>query len=268
MANKHFRPPNAYKHGGFSKTVLFPWENAEEFDALHRSLQDEWEPSGALEEDAVYTILTCIWRKRRIRDKRNLDTLAALQQKEVKALSEMPKPFFDTRQEKIMHSLKNGPRSDGRPRYADTASHLLGFSSSLYGRLDGQFVELSIGMLGGEASAHLRREVPRENYSSTPDWIRAVKCEVDEVLLPRARAEMDHPEHLAAKAAEFITTDRILEDLVLEERLDAMVDRAMRRLVQMKFMKQVSESSERRLRNVTAGQIEGPPKRKREKNSK
>jgi hypothetical protein len=48
---------------------------------------------------------------------------------------------------------------------------------------------------------------------------------------------MDSPDHLAAKAAEFITTDRILEDIALEERLDAMVDRAMRRLAQMKFMK-------------------------------
>jgi len=52
-----------------------------------------------------------------------------------------------------------------------------------------------------------------------------VKREVDEVLLPRARTEMDSPDFLAAKAAEFITTDRILEDLGLEERLDAMVDR-------------------------------------------
>jgi hypothetical protein len=40
-------------------------------------------------------------------------------------------------------------------------------------------------------------------------------------LLPLARAEMDSPDYLAAKAAEFITTDRILEDLALEERLDA-----------------------------------------------
>ena len=91
MSDKRFRPPSAYKHGGFSKTVLFPWEDANEFDALHHSLREEWEPSGALEEDAVYTILTCIWRKRRIRDKRNLDTLAALQHKGLEVLSEMPR---------------------------------------------------------------------------------------------------------------------------------------------------------------------------------
>lgn|ERR1700686_5231152 len=116
-----------------------------------------------------------------------------------------------------------------------------------------------------EPSAHLKREVPKANYSTTPEWVQAVKREVDEVLLPRARAEMDGPDSLAAKAAEFITTDRILEDLALEERLDAMVDRAMRRLAQMKFMKQVSASNERRLLSVNPLQIEGTPKAKRQK---
>jgi hypothetical protein len=98
--------------------------------------------------------------------------------------------------------------------------------------------------------------------------IHANQKNVDEVLLPLARAEMDSPDYLAAKAAEFITTDRIIEDIALEERLDAMVDRAMRRLAQMKFMKQISGSSERQLKNVPVLQIEGPPKPKRQKNKK
>jgi hypothetical protein len=268
LTDKRFRPPSAYKHGGFSKTVLFPWENADEFDALHRSLQDEWEPSGALEQDAVYTILTCIWRKRRIRDKRNLDTLAALQQKDLETLSKMPIPFFDTKREATMHILHGRPLSSGPMRDDGKVSQLLGFSSSLYGMLDGQFLELMIGMLGKEFSTHLKREVPKQNYPTTPEWVQAVKREVDEVLLPRARAEMDSPDYLAAKAAEFITTDRILEDLALEERLDAMVDRAMRRLAQMKFMKQISGSSERQLRSAPGLQIEGPPKPKRQKKKK
>ena len=252
----------------FSKTVLFPWEDADEFEALHRSLKDEWCPSGALEEDAVYTILTCIWRKRRIRDKRNLDTLAALQHKDLKVLSETPLPFFDTEHETNIYALSHRPKSDGSPRYADKISQLVGFSSSLYGSLDGKFLELSISMLGGEFSTHLKREVPKEKYSTTPEWVQAVKREVDEVLLPHARSEMDSPGFLAAKAAEFITTDRIIEDLTLEERLDAVIDRAMRRLAQMKFMKQISASGERQLLNAPALQIEGPTKPKRQRNKK
>jgi hypothetical protein len=55
---------------------------------------------------------------------------------------------------------------------------------------------------------------------------------------------------------------------MLEERLDAMVDRAMRRLAQIKFMKQVSGSSERLLQNAPALQIEGPRKPRPQKNKK
>ena len=36
---------------------------------------------------------------------------------------------------------------------------------------------------------------------------------------------------------------RIIEDIGLEERLEAMVDRAMRRFAQMKFMKQISDQA-------------------------
>src|ERR1700686_4061835 len=108
-ADESFRRPTALKHGAFSKTVLFPWEDVDEFEALHRSLQDEWKPSGALEEDAVFTILTCIWRKRRIRDKRNLDTLAALQEREFDALTAQPLPFFDTMEEQAMYALTHMP---------------------------------------------------------------------------------------------------------------------------------------------------------------
>ena len=87
-----------------------------------------------------------------------------------------------------------------------------------------------IPQLSGPELTRGRREVPKGKYPTSPEWVQAVKREVDEVLLPRARAESESPDHLAAKAAGFITTDRFLEDLNLEERLDAMVDRAMRRL--------------------------------------
>ena len=106
VADESFRRPTALKHGAFSKTVLFPWEDVDEFEALHRSLQDEWKPSGALEEDAVFTMLTCIWRKRRIRDKRNLDTLASMQEQEFEDLTAQPMPFFETRHEKTIYHLK------------------------------------------------------------------------------------------------------------------------------------------------------------------
>jgi hypothetical protein len=158
----------------------------------------------------------------------------------------------------VAHSRKG----DGRD---EKVMHLIRFSSSLYTTLDEAVIVFWIMLLGGEPSEHLMREVPRENYTTTQEWVQAVKREVDEVLLPRARGEIDSPGFLATKAAEFIRTDRILEDLALEERLDAMIDRAMRRLAQMKFMKQLSRSSEKPLQSIPALQIVGSPKPKRQR---
>jgi hypothetical protein len=88
---------------------------------------------------------------------------------------------------------------------------------------------------------HLKQEVPREDYPEFIDYVRALKKEIDEVLLPRARSERPSDDYIAAKtASEFLTEDRILEDLALEERLDATMDKAIRRLAQAKALKQIS----------------------------
>ena len=86
------------------------------------------------------------------------------------------------------------PKSAGRSRNDNKVSQLIGFSSSLYRMLDCDYLWLTIGMLGEEFSTHLKREVPQEKYPTTPEWVQAVKREVDDVLLPRARAEMDSPD--------------------------------------------------------------------------
>src|SRR3979411_3521271 len=88
---------------------------------------------------------------------------------------------------------------------------------------------------------HLKEAVPREKYPEFIDYIRALKNEIDEVLLPRVRSERPTDDYIAAKtAAEFLTPDRIMEDLALEERLDATMDKAIRRLAQAKALKQIS----------------------------
>lgn len=265
MTDKPVRRPNAFKHGGFSKAVLLPWESEDEFQSLHRELQDEWKPSGTLEEDAVFTILTCIWRKRRVREKRTFDTISALKKPENVDAFHTPTPLLETNHELIMHALSNTRRSDGKAR--DRATQLLGFSSSLYRRLDGGFLELTINMLGKEFSTHLNNHVPKASFSSTPEWVAAIKQEVDDVLLPKVRAEMDSTENLLEKVADFMTPDRILGDLALEERLDATIDRAIRRLAQAKMMKQVSKlDADHPAPPATKLMIEGSkPSRKRKR---
>jgi hypothetical protein len=258
MSERRFRKPNALKHGGFSRTELMPWEDLHEFEELHRGLKEEFEPKGPLQEDCVYTILSCMWRKRRVREKRNLDTAAALDRVENRVLWKEPPPFFETNIEELKYILANRG-SEPRTQAPEDYQQLLGFSASLYRELARNLLELKINMLPHEFSAHLREKVPPENFESTRQWIVALKKEVDTVLLPMVRERGHDPDAYLATAAAFLTSDRVLEDLSIEERLDAAIDRAMKRLYQLKLARQLDRPHQPELIGRKAPmQLEGP----------
>ena len=91
--SKRYNRPGALKHGAFSSSAFFPWENRAEFEALHLELIDEWDPNGAFEEEAVFTIASCMWKKRRIQEKRQLEVLTHLRTPDRQSSKE-PTPFF------------------------------------------------------------------------------------------------------------------------------------------------------------------------------
>jgi hypothetical protein len=57
------RALNAVKHGGFSTLTVLPSEDLEQFKELCTDLENELKPSGRLEIDAVITIAKLVWRK-------------------------------------------------------------------------------------------------------------------------------------------------------------------------------------------------------------
>jgi len=179
-----------------------------------------------------------MWRKRRVREKRNLDTAAALDRVENRVLWEDPRPLFDTKIEGTKYSLTNR-RSEPSTRAPEDYGQLLSFSSSLYRDLSKGLLEFALNMLPREFSSHLREKVLCENFESTRQWVVALKKEVDSVLLPMVRQRRPDPNAYVATAAAFLTGDRVLEDLDIEERLDAAIDRAMKRLYQLKLARQL-----------------------------
>src|SRR5438067_2752249 len=67
MARRPGGKNNSFKHGTFAGNfVTLPDEKHDEFEQLHQSLIEEWKPTGAIEEDAVFSVAQCIWLKRRI----------------------------------------------------------------------------------------------------------------------------------------------------------------------------------------------------------
>jgi hypothetical protein len=252
--SKSVSRPSALKHGAFSSSAFFPWESRADFEALHLELIDEWDPCGAFEEEAVFTIASCMWKKRRIREKRQLEVIAHLQTPDPQS-SKQPTPFFESKIEqlKFMLSNKSTPASHGLN--SDEAT-LLKLSNSFYGDLSEFSLKLTF-QFGNKFTEHLKGAVPRENYPEFIDYVRALKTEIDEVLLPRVRNERPSDDFIATKtASEFLTPERILEDLALEERLDATMDKAIRRLAQAKALKQLSGLSRRRRDKPATLQIE------------
>ena len=57
---------NAFKHGAFSTEIIFTGENLRDFFDLHYGLRDELKPCGTMEEEIVITIAKYLWRRRRI----------------------------------------------------------------------------------------------------------------------------------------------------------------------------------------------------------
>jgi hypothetical protein len=234
------RRASAFKHGAFSSVTLFPWENKAEFEALHHELIDEWKPSGAFEEEAVFTIASCMWKKRRIREKRQIEVLAELNKPPAAPLRELM-PFFQNKRERT-HYWFSHPKSPRPPvplGQNRDVEKLLEFSTCLYGDLSDQELGWRF-RLAPEFAAELNIAVPRENYPEWIEYLLALKRHLEEVMLPRAIAAQPKEGVAAKMAAEFLTEERILDDLAMEERLDAVMDKAIRRLAQAKTLKQVS----------------------------
>ena len=51
-------------HGLYSKDVLLPWDDRDEFEALHGELKKEFFPSGASEAECVFDLAQLYWHKR------------------------------------------------------------------------------------------------------------------------------------------------------------------------------------------------------------
>src|SRR5260370_31651511 len=134
-----YNRPGALKHGAFSSSAFFPWEDRAEFEALHLELIDEWDPNGAFEEEAVFTIASCMWKKRRIREKRQLEVLAHLRTPDPQSSKE-PTPFFETRIEQLKFTFGNKSTAVAPPSHQFNYDEavLLKLSTSFYGDMSEQ----------------------------------------------------------------------------------------------------------------------------------
>ena len=191
---------NALKHGVFAKMIVLPWEDPEEFRTLHLALVEEWNPDGATEQDAVFSIATGMWRKRRLQ-------------------------FF---LENDMQRLRTYP---DHAAYDETHA-LRCFCEMLEWSPDKpENAELAFRILSAENRDHLQRKFPRDHFQSTSEWISAMQNEVKSTQLPDSERFDRSAPVLISRDAAFFTQEVIKHELAVDERVDAMIHRAIKRLV-------------------------------------
>ncbi len=226
MRKQKSKRPNAQKHGVFARDTIIEGEDQQEFDELHSALIDEWMPSGATEEDAVFTIAKAMWRKRR---EQNFLEVRMLQN-----LRDISHPSFD--------------EYLGLHIFADVMSIQPGTA----------FEEWGSRLLRPDKINHLREKFPRSNFASDEEWAKAVIIEIFSVLAPPKTVEAPEPPDGYEEAAKLwkkslqlksyvLSADLFEQQIALDERLDAAIIRATKFLIQIKAMKQmlVPTSTER-----------------------
>jgi hypothetical protein len=216
MARKRGGKNNAITHGAYAEYPFLPDENADEFLQLHQGLIEEWKPTGALEGDTVLTLAQCIWAKRRV---------DRLYYREVTWAQEYP------------------------------GDQVLVYVGTLADKLDGtqtfESVTEVISRLPELYKKWIERIVPRSEFKDEKSWGQSVKSGI---LYLRMQHDMFINENIQSLAFEAeiaaqvreLTSEKIAQD----DRVDARIDKAIKRLAQLKAFKQIEAEQASRARTI------------------
>jgi hypothetical protein len=198
--------PNAQKHAVFSKFLILPGENPREFQKLMEELAEEWQPEGKTEADAVLEIAKGIWLKRRVQ--------LFLKIEGIKNAGNPDHPSYD---ERIgLHAFL---------AYAERFPESAFLHGARY---------LRKGLLDA-----LVKKYPRSEVTSNEEWFTELKKEITSLFPLYDHAYSDEFHLGLMNAAATFSGDLFERAIMLDERLNAAIDRATKRLIQIKAMKQM-----------------------------
>jgi hypothetical protein len=212
MANKK---RNALKHGANAREVMLWSERYEDYKALRDGLYQEFNPSGSTEEYLVRTLLDLRWRRRRLECHEQI--------------------VIQQRLDKMRADNENSHHIDNLRSFAPE----FGKATSV------EQVEAMLARLNPIYRNTIYRDWPFKTGDDPQKW----GPKIAEGLLAWKSA----PRH--EQADEFIKILDLDEfDMALAriERLDAMIDRTIKRLMQLKTMKQMHGQLEPNLIEASA----------------
>jgi hypothetical protein len=207
MTKSKWKHPNAQKHAVFSKFFIIGGEDRRKFQKLVDEIAEEWQPEGTSEHDATFEIAKGIWLKRRFQ------------------------LFL------MVKATRNAANPD-HPSY-DERLGLAAFLTYAKTSPDDPFSHGS-HFLRKEQLRSLMDAYPKTNFKSETEWFAAIEKAITSSLFPIYDAVYSDVEtyHALMKSAATFSDDLFDRAIALDERLNAIIDRATKRLIQLKTMKQ------------------------------
>jgi hypothetical protein len=196
------RSLNALKHGGYSNLGVLPGEDPKEFTRFHQSVIADLDPSGPIECDIVLNLAKCLWRKSRL----GIYAVAEAARKEWgQVFAERDTPYWDF----TFEMLKKLSR--------DT-KHLMD----------------TLELEEGTRTAVIEQLPHIEEVNRCIDALPASEGEPDEELMRKELIKCK-----LASLGDRITIEELIKEIELDARLEARIDRLLKRLYQLKAAKQM-----------------------------
>jgi hypothetical protein len=189
-----------------ARLLVLPGESELDYELLHTRLAEELAPEGVLEEDAVSTIAKCIRRKQRLQELLKARLMVA---------------SFDPD-----HQLFDEQRA------------LSAFLQILDHETDVPELERWLLVLLGKGLAEeLERKCARRKFATPKRWIKALRSEAFKLYGRACRFGPPADEALINQSAAFLTDEVFARELEFEARIDAELDKALKRLFAIRAAK-------------------------------
>jgi hypothetical protein len=203
MTRKPGGKNNAITHGAYAKDLLLPDECPEEFELLHRGLIEEWNPTGTLENHTVLTLAQYVWSKRR--------------------------------NERFYHE----EAVDSRYQNADEMRWIIYLTDGLDGAETLEQATPFISKLPELYRAWMEEQVPRSKFDDDKSWIKCLRRRILGFAMQNERFAIA-TRHLTGKSHRSANLRELTaKKIAIDERLDACIDKAVKRLAQLKAFKQI-----------------------------
>jgi hypothetical protein len=218
--SKNNRRHNALKHGAFAQELVILDENKNDFDELHKSCIKELKPAGGMEEEVVLAIAKYMWRKRRIE---------RLFVEEADWLREHPEMEDLRMVSAVDQFIQRGMR-------CREVWRCLGFLPENYGK-------------------EILKEFTCPSTDYDDEWIDQVKQTLRffHVVVTHTVNQMCNESRFIGETAAKIR-ELSVKQTALEDRLDMMIDKALKRLANLKAFKEVMAVQDaQQPRRISAG---------------